>query len=148
MAEEMVVAEIVNPSDKYTIKGTPIILCYAGLFLGEGQYALNTRDGETVLPLMLFGGDPKKFILDEFGEDFDEYLAAHYTDVADCLDSVMIGGFNAREDAEKALEGMNPEEREKWLAERHDKRRSSMNDIGGYARKLAAAFRKKAAENG
>lgn len=138
------VYEIINPSDAYTMKSDdPVAACCACLFLGEGRYALRDKEGESVCPLFILGGDPAAWFRDTFGITLDDAMASKRIAVADALDSVLIGGFAAREEVESAIELMQPEDAEKWMAKRHDDRRSSMNDIGKRAKVLAKFFREK-----
>ena len=83
--------------------------------------------------------------MDEFGidiEKFSEYIAAHKTELADCLDTVMIGGKNDRESYKKGLELIkDAAARKEWRDHWHDQRRSSMNNIGAYAWQVAEKLR-------
>lgn len=54
-----------------------------------------------------------------------------HTDAA--LLTVLIGGANDRLEVEAALGCMRPSEAERWLAERHDRRRSSISNYGDWA---------------
>lgn len=107
--------EIINPSDRYTIEHSDFLaLAAACVLLGNGQYALAPIDheGEKV-PMFLFGG-------------FDEWWSEHSPDVD-------IGGYleaNKRAVAE-AMESVSLSGRE----------RSSLNDIGGRAKKWAEHLR-------
>jgi len=145
--DTVIVAEISNPSDIYTIKGSRLALCYAGLLLGEGKYPLRAEDDSSVLPALAFGGNAAGFFKEEFGVDFDEHMATYYSKIADCLDTMWIGDFADRVKAEKELEEVPEEARESWFAERHDRMRSSMNDIGKYGKQLSKACRERVAES-
>jgi len=140
---EIIVAEIANPSDPYTVKGERDVLCCVGLMLGRGQYPLNDENGETILPFFWSGGDAAQFFLDKFGVALDKFLDDEDYRVADCLDTVLIGSFGDRKDVEAALELMDPADQVGWLDKRHDRKRSSMNDIGAYAWSMATAIRNK-----
>ena len=124
--------EIANPSDKYTIKGPFMACAVAVAVLGNGAYGI---EGTPVL----FGWDG--WLKDKGIEDLSAYIDAHKGEIADALDSVLIGSEADRAEVESALALMPAEKRAAWLNERHDRRRSSMNNIGGRARKLAAMLR-------
>lgn len=137
--------EIINPSDKYTIESDSWeTAAVATLMIGEGQYALDGCDNEHRMGLFLFGG-ADKFLMDEFGIDinkFSEYVHAHKKELADCLDTVMIGGKSDRESYKKGLELIkDADARKEWRDHWHDQRRSSMNNIGAYAWQMAERLR-------
>ena len=125
--------EIHNPSDPYTIKSDSFhVAAVAVAMLGGGAYGI---DGTPVL----LGWDEW---LKEQKIEVKNFVEAHRREIADALDSVLIGSENARQEAESAIALMPPEKREAWLAERHERERTSMNDIGAKAKKWAAVLRK------
>lgn len=135
--------EIINPSDPYTIKGEFKIVCLATCLLGEGSYALESESGDEHMPIFLFGG-AMEWLKEKFGADFD--LPAEIRDrsveIADCLDTVLIGRFQDRKTYEDGLRLITDEQnRTKWRDRWLDERRSSMNNIGGRAYQLAARLR-------
>lgn len=114
------VYEIVNPSDPYTLEAGDLkIAAIACVLLGQGQYALRTLEGETVVPLFLFGG-ANVWFMEKFGtslqEVYDSIMDNSPAALAACLESVKM-----------------PDGRE----------RSSMNDIGGYAAEMAGKIRER-----
>lgn len=116
--------KIVNPSDPYTLEAnnleTAAVVC---VFLGEGRYELqecetSENDGAVAVPFFMFGGADKWF-KDHFGRSLDESINhVGYPAIAAVLDTVLIGSPGKR-----------------------DYERSSMNDIGGKAKRLAAGLR-------
>jgi hypothetical protein len=135
---------ITNPSDPYTIKGADkAALCVAVLVLGEGRYGLVDKEGETLMPILAFGGDAISWLHGEMGvTNLERYIEKNGELLADCLGSIIIGDFNDRWLVEKSLENAKCEEdTEQILKEWHDKRRTSLNDIGATARKVAEIFR-------
>lgn len=148
--------EIINPSDSYTMEAADReTAALAVLVLGEGKYALVELDPETGystdkspndVPLFLFGGATLWFE-GTFGRTLDAALEdpASRAKMADALDSVLIGKGSARIELRDALAEMTPEGRERFLAKRHDRKRSSMNNIGRRAQALAARLRGSAA---
>lgn len=137
--------EIINPSDAYTIKSeSKAVACLACLMVGEGQYGLQDEEGESLLPFFMFGGDPNTWFKEEFGLELGAFIDDSLEEIADCLDTIIIGSINTRQGVEAMLEAISdPVEREKALAAWQDKKRSSMNDIGSHAKALAKAFREK-----
>lgn len=157
---------IINPSDPYTLQGDDLaVLAVATILLGNGQYALvpdgtphlteetpaevvqAVVDGLTV-PMFLFGtADP--WFQAQFGKPaadvIDDVLASKTEALVACLQSVLIGDraeFAAMADG---LTHDSPEWRQAWVAW-HDTHRSSMNDIGRNAMKLATKVRAGAIE--
>jgi hypothetical protein len=140
---------ITNPSDPYTIEANSLeVAAVACIFLGRGQYEFKPVEdtGETV-PFFMFGGTDEWFEK-HFGKTVDvvtdEVMANRLQELADCLDSCLIGKVGDREPYFKGLEAfVDPKERQEYWFAYHDKKRSSFNDIGGRAKKMAANFREK-----
>lgn len=134
--------EIINPSDKYTLQArdfaTAAAVC---LLLGEGRYGLRPEheDGQEC-PMFLFGGH-ETFLAEHFGGDLSAWITEHKDAMVECLDSVLLGGFGRRADFDAAVAAVDDPEkleafREAWLDNR-----SSMNNIGGYAKQIADHLR-------
>ena len=130
------VFEIVNPSDPYTLRGERDVARAACLLLGKGYFALRDAAGELVLPLFVLGNSFEEWAKEE-GFDLPGILKDRAMEVVATLDSVLIGGFRERREVEAATARMAPGDAEAWLAERHEARRSSLNDIGARAKALA-----------
>jgi hypothetical protein len=126
------VFDIANPSDPYTIKGPFMACAIAVAILGNGAYGINGTP-------VLFGWNDW---LKEHGiMDLEAHIEAHKPEIIDALDSVLIGDERDREEVEATLVRLPKEQHSAWLAERHDRRRSSMNNIGAKAERLAARLR-------
>jgi hypothetical protein len=140
--------EIINMSDHYTIEAKSLEAAFvACLLLGDGQYSfepVEKGEGEKV-PLFMMGGI-KDWSLEHFGAHYDAVVARMTTEpekraeLAECLDSCIIGN---RATYLAASELMDPSKRDQWRTKWHDINRSSMNDIGGRAYKMAAKLREK-----
>ena len=138
--------EIINPSDPYTMVCKDVRIAQAaGLLLGNGKYGLRDEDGKDTLPLLLFG-TALPWVAKEFGsmEEFQEYIGANLIEIANCLETVMSFGREERVAYDEAIKTMAPEQAKAYRDKVHDKNRSSMNDIGGYAWQLAENMREKA----
>lgn len=139
--------EIINPSDKYTIQAPDMeIAAVACVSLGQGKAAFDEIDGEREVPLFLFGGYDKWFT-EQFGRDmaetFDRVLDERRDELADCLDSCLIGDAAHRASFNKGMALIeSPEKREEWRQHWLDERRTSMNNIGSVAWETAANLRK------
>lgn len=135
--------EIVNPSDPYTLACDDYeVVALAGLMLGKGHYAMCEIDGEREVPLFLFGG-AEEWFSQTFGHTLSDSLKAKSRNVAEALDSVMIGRPESRRAYETALAHIPTEEgRMAYRAEMLNQQRSSMNNIGKRAWSLANALRR------
>lgn len=134
--------EISNPGDAYTIQTTdPKAAQMATLLLGNGAYGLTDEDDNQVMPIFLLGGGAE-FVKREFG-GVGAWIKDNLQALIDALESVQIGGFAARKELDAALACMAEDKRAHYLAQRHDRLRTSLNDIGGAARDMAAQLRKR-----
>ena len=143
--------EIVNPSDAYTIRGEPLVVCVMVTLIGGGKYGVRSCDEgveDPELPFFAFGGDPEAWFREKFGiESIGSWLDEHLEEGAVCLESVLIGKPKDRLVVEAALaEMLDEESRKRFLDKRHDDKRSSLNDIGGRCQAQAARFREVLAE--
>lgn len=134
--------ELVNPSDKYEFEAEhDVVAAAVGIILGRGRYGVWRTDGlgskiVHVLPVFLFGGAEEGF-KEGYGINLQDYLSQGWEDICNALDTVTVSsrrGF---------LE--SGQDRATW----HDAHRTSMNDIGAYAWRVAENVRKerKAAGN-
>ena len=148
MVSEKIIYEISNPSDAYTLVASDIgvgaIVCF---ILGSGNYGLHTkdRDEELDVPIFLFAKEEQieEWFKGKTGLSITDFLEANKDAVIECLESVLIGSFRDRELFTSAVDKMDDVEKKKqFQAEWHDKKRSSMNDIGGDAQKYAEHLRK------
>ena len=134
--------EIINPSDKYTIAAPTFAAAAAAtLMRGHGSFGLEPEqeDGEC-MPIFLLGGH-EPFIAEHFGGDLSQWLDDHKAEVADALDSVLLGGFGRRADYDAAVAAIDDPQKLAQFREQWQDKCSSMNDIGGYAHRLAAHLR-------
>jgi hypothetical protein len=141
--------EIMNPSDAYTCTAeSDTVVTIAMLMLGRGLIGAK-RDGcEEAFGLLMFCPDIDAWWAEHFpGEaPLREFHAGWVAQVADCLDSVLIGSKRHRVLYEETL-AMLPEERHAdFRAMWHDKHRDSMNDIGARAWALAEGLRRRLRE--
>lgn len=128
--------EITNPSDPYTMQSDSKAAAFVAVaLLGQGYYGLSPLDsGQFSVPIALFG-DWDKGIYDAAEihptsmEGVRRWLEVYENrePLATVLDSVRIGGIADRDRSK----------------DEHDSRRSSMNDIGRRAWRMAAQIRAK-----
>lgn len=104
--------EIINPSDKATIKGTYKECAVANALFGEGNYGLKQINGKKEMPLMILGGN-KDWFKKTFNKTFEELLdELGLKRIIKCLKTVKT------------------------------KTKSSLNDIEGQAQSLARVLKK------
>lgn len=120
--------ELINPSDAYTFIAPNIEV--AGVAVAMLSTAYGARDVATdeSTPI-LFGWDEW---LTLHGID-DAWMIEHTAEIAAALESVLIGDAAARADVETTLSHLPHDQRQAWLDERHDRRRTSLSDIGSRA---------------
>lgn len=134
--------ELINPSDGYTFyAGNPEVAAAAAWII-SGNFGAVCLDGdETDYGIGLFG-IPKSFT--EKVGDIEKFLADHSAELAEALESFVVGTNSRRErkQYDETVAALRPEMVEKWKADWSDAKRSSMNDIGKVASQRAAQLRK------
>jgi hypothetical protein len=153
----MPVYQLINPSDPYTMRArdhqTAVI---ALLFLSHwhiGGEPIDPPEPEGLhTPFYPFGlsDDALGPELDRQGipEGLNAWMGSQENlhALADALDSVLYGHSNDRSLFEAAVEAITDPSMAAALKAKHQDQRSSMNDIGGRAVRLADTFRAEAAE--
>ena len=138
--------KIVNPSDPYTIEASSLdVAVMASVLLGQGNYQFTSLDGGQDIPFFAFGGWDK-WSKEHFKESLMELsnrvMDTKLDEVAASLDSVLYGDEQERVQFLAKTKDMD---RNDFMAERimrQDKNRSSMNEIGERAYRMAAQLRK------
>lgn len=135
--------ELINPSDAITFQGDDLVAAgVAIILLGRGAFGLTDEKGEQAVPLMLFGGIDDWLAKNNI-KDMAQYIADNTDAIADFLETVCYGSLDERLAFDEACKRMTPEKaaehREWW----NDRKRSSMNNIGAGALRLAKQLRKK-----
>lgn len=139
--------KIINPSDLYTFKAPDFkSACVAMCILGSGNYGIKEIDnnkGDSMPPFVLV--DVDEWFKQTFGKDFREtYPEVSKSVLADIMESVLIGNAEDRKIFGNAILIIPEDERKKWKEVYHDRRRSSMNDIGRRAQTWAKSLREQA----
>ena len=133
------ICDIINPSDAMTLKADDFeAACVAIAIVGQGQWGIKDVENEDNSSPVLFGWEDwlaKREI------DLSQYIKDNRLLLADILDTVMLGTPSGRADLEAMLAEIPEERREAWIADRNDRRRSSLNDIEGVAHKYAKRLR-------
>lgn len=134
---------LINPSDPYTFRTEDQETAALAVFcLGPAYGAENlSGTGSGDVPVLLFS-DPKVWYQEQFGRTPDEGLEAKKPAVIRALKSFILGNERDRKRYEAAMACIRePERREVFVREWRDGR-TSMNNIGLRAEKMAEALEK------
>lgn len=136
------ILEIVNPSDAVTIEADDVTVAGVCTFLlSRGACGLKNEQGETVFPILMFGGF-EDWLKENGITDLDMWITNHKDEMIKVLESVVYGNIGSRKLFQSAIEKMTSENAAKYREEWNDKKRSSMTNIGAaylaYAKKLRA----------
>lgn len=136
------ICEIINPSDPYTMETDNFLAAAVGIALvGNGALGLSCKNPKQHTPV-LFGWDD--WFEQQGINDLSKWIEEHSVEIADALDSVMIGNIGDRAMFMDALDAIeNPAKRKAFRAKQHHKHRTSLNDIGTACWKTAKSLRKK-----
>lgn len=135
--------EIINPSDPYTLETDDFIMAGVVIaILGNGQLGLRSlEEGSDLSTPILFGWDEW---FKNNGVEVSSYFDEHAEEMADILDSIVIGKKNERQLYLDTVAALPEDKREEWKAKWKDQKQSSLNDIGGYAEDLSKRIRERA----
>ena len=134
---------LINPSDPYTFRAEDQETAALAVFcLGPAYGAENlSGTGSGDVPVLLFS-DPKVWYQEQFGRTPDEGLEAKKPAVIRALKSFVLGNERDRKRYEAAMACITePEQREIFAREWRDGR-TSMNNIGLRAEKMAEGLEK------
>lgn len=133
----MPVYELINPSDPYTFEAPNIEVAGVAVCMLSSHYGAKQVDGDQESTPVLFGW--KEWLEDR--QINGAWVESHRSEIADALDSFLIGDPASRQDVEEMLAEVPPEKREALMARRQDRHRSSMNQIGERAYEMAKHLR-------
>jgi hypothetical protein len=131
--------ELVNPSDPVTFETPDFkVAALLTLYLGKGRFSAETQEeGAPNVPMFFFGG-AEKWWQETFGETLDDSVSPLREPLAKALRTLCVGKASHRALFDSALAAIDdPAKRDAFVADWNDRQRSSMNDIMGYAHKLA-----------
>ena len=134
--------EIINPSDPYTFLAESLEVAALVIFiLGGNSYGAKPEDENAEgVPVFVLGG-ALEWYQKTFQRPLDEAIKVLGLDVANALQSVMLGSFEDRRRYEAALTAIDDPEKRQAFMEKWQDSRSSLNDIGGRSHALARAIR-------
>jgi len=136
--------EIIDPSDPYTMECETFLIGAAAVcLLGGGQLGLHSEDESQQTPIL---SGWKDWFACQGVPDLAAFLTENNDAIADTLASVRIGRAKERWAEAVAVKHMTAPAAAEYRAEIHDLRRSSMNDLGRAAWKLAERLRERKME--
>lgn len=144
--------ELINPSDPYTFESpshevAALVVIALGSGKCGGREILDDGVEGLEVPIMFFGG--VEWYDKTFGRDIAAGVDALRPQVADALDSLLIGSAGERLRMERVFEAItSPEDRAAARLAWHDEKRSSLNDYGPWAASLAKNLRAQAEARG
>lgn len=131
--------ELINPSDPYTFIAEDFETAALVVLALSPAYGAVSKDGSQKVPVFIFGPSnmADEWYTEQFGRTANEGLEAKKLPLAASLESMMLGGFEDRRRYSAALEAITDEEKRKRFIEQWQDGRSSLNDIGTRAHKIA-----------
>lgn len=134
------ICEIINPSDPYTLETDEFLPAAAAIYwLGQGKLGLRSEDDKHCTPVLFGWSD----WVAERMPDVPAYVRENMAEMASALESVLIGTISERREYIAATALMPSDKVADYKEQRHDRKRSSMNDIWAAASRLAAVLRAK-----
>ncbi len=137
--------DLKNPSDTYTFEApSREVACLAVWSLSMLYGASSeTNKEEDEIPILGFFGEEAidEFCTKNFGRNFEDGLKALHEEVADCLDTFILGDFSDWKRFEAAKEAIDNPKKFEIFKEKWQDARTSLNDIGGRASALAKKLR-------
>jgi len=133
--------EFINPSDPYTFIAADYETATLAVFCLGAAYGAKPKDGGDDVPIFIFGG-AVDWYTEKFGHSPDDGLAEKRQAVADALASMMLGDFEDRRRYNAALEAIDDPDKKARFIDQWQDGRSSLNNIGGVAHRLAECMRK------
>lgn len=141
---------ISNPSDPYTIEASSLdVAAMTSILIGQGHYGFQSLDGGESVPMFAFGGGDQwcqKHFEEDLMELSNRVMDTKLSQVADCLDSALYGDRQERLEFLEETKDMNRPTFEAFRLMRQEKKRSSINDIGERAYRMAAKMRQSIAD--
>lgn len=130
--------EFINMSDKITFYASNDEIARAvTLLLGNGKCGCKDETGKDVPYCFTAFGNPAP---DEVYKQIEEWVSTGNKELIKSLNTVAVCDFSEREIYDDYTENSNNQKRwEKW----DDKHRTSLNNFGKYARKLAKVLEEK-----
>ena len=102
--------ELINPSDPYTFLAPSYEVATLTVFVLGTQFGAKSEDGSKEVPLFLFGGS-EEWYKNQFERTVEDGINALKLEIAEALESFMLGDFEDRKRYELALSCIDKEEK-------------------------------------
>lgn len=129
--------ELVNPSDPYVFQAGSFPVAVTTAWLISSMYEAKPEDGDDYFGIPAFMEDPTKEYKEQFGDSIENFINRHNAEIVHALQSLMLGGFKDYRQYLLAVEMIDDPEKLMAFRERWNDGRSSMNNIGKCAEKIA-----------
>ena len=129
--------ELVNPSDPYVFQADSFPVAVTTAWLISSMYEAKPEDGDDYFGIPAFMEDPAKEYKEQFGDSIEDFINKHNAEIVDALQSLVLGGFKDYRRYLLAVEMIDDPEKLMAFRERWNDGRSSMNNIGKCAEKIA-----------
>lgn len=137
---DLILYTLANPSDPYTFYAPSVeVAGMAAAMLSTAYGAIPVNREHEASPV-LSGWDAW---MTQKGID-DTWMRKHILEIADAMDSFLIGNAKSRADAESMLSMLPDDKKDEWIAQRQARNRSSLTQIGEKAYALAKELREAA----
>jgi len=140
--------EIITPSDKVTFEADDHRVAIAAVILiADGKFGLVDEEGnDTLLPLLFSNREQIEAVLVDKGfEDgvkgLEAFIAENKSAISACLASSAVVSISDRKALLRAL-GNSGRELKDALSDWNEEKRTSLNDICGYAHALSVSLLK------
>lgn len=129
--------ELVNPSDPYVFQADSFPVAVTTAWLISSMYEAKPEDGDDYFGIPAFMEDPAKEYKEQFGDSIEDFINKHNAEIVDALQSLVLGGFKDYRQYLLAVEMIDDPEKLMAFRERWNDGRSSINNIGKCAEKIA-----------
>lgn len=129
--------ELVNPSAPYVFQADSFPVAVTTAWLISAIYEAKPEDGDDYFGIPAFMEDPVKEYKEQFGDSIEDFINKHNAEIVHALQSLMLGGFKDYRQYLLAVEMIDDPEKLMAFRERWNDGRSSMNNIGKCAEKIA-----------
>lgn len=148
MANDLILYELINPSDPYTFfaSSREVAVLTVLALAPNGLCGATPLNGDITLDVPVFWLISKEEVNEwfnaHFGRSIDDALAVLGNEIADALDSFILGTEAERKLYEKTISLLDSKEKiEAFNAEWDDAKRTSLANYSPRAKMLAEAFR-------
>ena len=129
---------LINPSDPYTFLAKDKEVAALVVFALSTSYGAESKDKTSDVPVFLFCTEEeiRKWYESEFSRTIEEGAKERQKEIGEALLSFVYGNFKDRARYEAAINAITDEDKKEAFMEKWQESRSSLNNIGTYARQM------------